>query len=68
MKITTHEGFAGLTYQIIISQKDDINAFEIAECFKSQYPKEMASISFARVIQVEVGLLLVGLRLKNKTR
>ena len=52
-------------YTIKIEQTDDIEATEIGECFKLQYPKDIAVITFAKIIQMDVGLLIVGLNLKN---
>ncbi len=37
-------------YNIIIDLTEDIDANEIAECFKSQYPKTRCVISSSRLI------------------
>lgn len=52
-------------YQILIDINDDLNAYEIAECFKNQYPKLKAVISFARIKELEFGMVIVGLNLKG---
>jgi len=50
-------------YEIRIKQDDDLEAWEIAECFKEQYPKKIAIISFARIIKMSFGIILVGVNL-----
>lgn len=52
-------------YRILIDINDDLNAYEIAECFKSQYPKEKCVISFAKITKIEFGMVIVGLNLKG---
>ena len=52
------------SYQIQIEQNEDLNPLEIAECFKNQYPKSLALISYAKIVQIEIGFILVGLNLK----
>lgn len=49
-------------YEIRITQEENINPEEIAECFKKQYPKKLAMIIFSRVTRVEVGMIFVGLK------
>lgn len=52
------------TYQIFINKEDDVYAFEIAECFKKQFPKKLAVLSFSREkIICEFGIILIGLNL-----
>ena len=53
------------TYDIKIEQNDDLNASEIAECFVKQYPKNMAVVSFAKIIKMELGMIIIGLNLKG---
>lgn len=65
MKITEHNNFTEKSYQIIIKANEELDPFEIVECFKSQYPKEKAVICFAKEkVILEVGILIVGLNLK----
>ena len=68
MEIT--ESINGFTkeksYQIIIKPFEDTDALEIAECFKSQYPKQLAVILASKVTGVEVNMFIVGLNLKKK--
>ena len=66
MIITEHDGFTGKSHQILISQNDDLDVWEIAECFKKQYPKRVCAISFSRVVQVECEIILVGLNIGRK--
>jgi len=54
------------TYQITIKPFEDINSQEIVECFKSQYPKQLAVILASKVTGVEVNMFIVGLNLKKK--
>ena len=70
MKITenTHPLTKQKSYNIIISQKDNIEAIEIVECFKKQYPNQLALISSAKVIKIEVTIFLVGLNLKQNNK
>ncbi len=56
------------SYSITLKQEENIDPFEIAECFKKQYPKDFAVISFARIIKMELGMLFVGLKLGGKKR
>ncbi len=49
------------TYSFTIKQEENLDAYEIAECFKKQYPKVRAVISFARITSVQLGLIFVGL-------
>lgn len=56
--------FREKSYHIKIEAEDNLEPLEIAECFKEQYPKEVCVISFARIVQVEMGIILVGLKLK----
>ena len=64
MKITEFGGFFGTSYQILIGKDDNLNELEITECFKSQYPKEKAVVGFSRITAIEVGLIIIGLKLK----
>jgi len=49
------------SYRIIIKQDEGIEAIEIAECFKRQYPRKIALISFAKVLEMELGMIFVGI-------
>ncbi len=65
----SYNGFTEkVSYTIQIKQEDDLDVWEIAECFKSQFPKEVCVITFARVVQVECGMLFVGLKLSKFTK
>ena len=66
MIITEYNNFSGRSYRIIIKQNEDIDAFDIAESFKKQYPKEKAIIicSSEQATVIRIGLLIVGLKLK----
>lgn len=65
MEITEHNNFTDKSYQIIIKANEELDPFEIAECFKLQYPKEKAVVCFAKEkIIFEFGILIVGLNLK----
>jgi hypothetical protein len=65
MEITEHQNFTDKSYQIIIRENEDLNPLEIAESLKNQYPKERAVICFSeKIIQIKIGLLIVGLKLK----
>ena len=66
MKITNHlNNFTKQeSYQIIIKLDENLSGEEIAECFKSQYPKNPAIICFSEIEKIKVGILIVGLNLK----
>ena len=49
------------TYQISINWDEDIDAEEIVECFKEQYPKTKAVILFTKIRKLELGIMIVGL-------
>lgn len=56
-------------YNVRIEQTDDLNEWEIAECFKKQYPKKKVLISFSRIVKMECGLIFLGIKLgKAQTR
>lgn len=65
MKITTNKNAltGEVSYTIKIKLSDDIDAEELAKSFKEQYPKEAAVISFAKVTALEIGIIIVGLKL-----
>ncbi|MHA1880891.1 MAG: hypothetical protein ACTSYG_10895 [Candidatus Heimdallarchaeota archaeon] len=66
MKIQESETITGKSYTIFINPEANLDPFEIAECFKHQYPKEKAVISFLKIQSVKIGLILVGFRLNKK--
>ena len=49
------------TYQISINWDEDIDAEEIAKCFKEQYPKTAAVILFTKIRKLELGIMILGL-------
>ena len=54
------------TYSISILEKDKLNGWDIAECFKKQFPKELCVVQFSNTItKVEFGLIFVGLNLNK---
>lgn len=56
------------SYNIALDINDEIDAYELAECFKNQYPKGKCVISFAKITKIEVGMVIVGLNLKRGLR
>lgn len=56
------------TYEIDISLTCDLNPQEIAECFKSQYPKDVCLIKSARVTAIEISLIIVGLDIERRKK
>jgi len=51
------------TYTIFIRPEDDVNEFDIAQSFSKQYPKIKGVIAFSRIVQIECGIIIVGLNL-----
>ena len=49
-------------YSISLKQEDNLEEEEIAECFRKQYPKKVCVISFSRIILIEGGLIIIGLK------
>jgi len=66
MEITEYKNWTGESYQIIIELEDNLNPIEIGECFTKQYPKEKVVIVFKKIMQIKIGILIVGLKLKQK--
>jgi hypothetical protein len=65
MEIIECNNFMETSYRIIIKEDENINAFDVAESFKAQYPKEKAVICFSeKKVEIKIGLLIVGLNLK----
>ncbi len=64
IQFTEHENkfLKTKNYEIKVNE---LNAFEIAECFKSQYPKEIGVIVFGEQVdsKINIGLLFVGINL-----
>jgi len=65
IKENTHPLTKGKTYSIIIKQDDDVEPYDIAESFKKQYPKCLCALTFTKIKQIEIGILLIGLNLKG---
>lgn len=67
MKITEHNTFSGRSYQICIKPEDNLEPWEIVKCFRKQYPKEKAVITFSKILikhEIQIGIIIVGLKLK----
>ena len=54
-----------VSYKINIKWDDMLDEFEIAECFKKQYPKTKCIISWSRRVKFNIGLLFIGLDFKH---
>lgn len=65
MIIDKYINFSEVSYQIRIKSDENLNNFEIAECFKKQYPKDKCVILSGRRTEkgIEFGILIVGLNL-----
>ena len=48
------------SYQIRIELGDDLEAVEIAECFKEQYPKNRCTILSTKATQLSFEVLIIG--------
>lgn len=54
------------SYNITLHYAEDLDAWEIAECFKNQYPGIKCVIVFAKITAIEGGLIFVGLNLRGR--
>lgn len=51
------------TFNIFLNYKDDIPALDLAESVKSQYPKQAGVIAFSKITKLEMGFIIVGLKI-----
>lgn len=67
MKIQEYENYLSKekTYQINIVLGDDLEASELAECFKLQYPNNKCVVMSAKATQIAFNVILVGLKLNT---
>jgi len=56
------------SYNISINYAEDLDGNEIAECFQHQYPNIKAVISFAKIERLSIGMIIVGLNLKQRKK
>ena len=53
------------SYHIALESNDKIEPYDLAESFTHQYPKTKAVLTYSKIIQMELGLLILGLNLKR---
>lgn len=70
MEIKEFEDYltGNLSYNIYVRWDDDIIPEELAECFLKQYPNTRAVLAFSKIEKLNVGILLLGLKLNKSKR